>query len=174
MPGDPTATIPPEGHVKIGLLGRVFQLEGGIRLHSTASVGPLALDQVERVFVVGFGPASLRKVRHVGGGLVLYLQGVRDREAAQRLTGAEVFVLSSALPEDTAEDPAMALEGADVHCEGRVVGRVREVRSDSSNPLLVIATPAGEVLVPLAAPYVVARSEGIELVDPPEGLLDPA
>lgn len=173
MPGDPTATIPPEGHVKVGLLGRSFQLEGGIRLHPASPAAAHALDEVERVFVVGFGAVSLRRVRRVGGGPVLYLEGVRDREAARQLTGADVFVPSSALP-DAAREGSAALEGAEVHCEGRVVGRVREVRADGSNPLLVITTPAGEVLVPLAAPYVLARPERIELVDPPAGLLDPA
>ena len=173
MPGDPTATIPPAGHVKVGLVGRAFQLEGGVRLRPASPAAALALDQVERVFVVGFGPVTLRKVRNVGGGPVLYLEGVRDREAAQRLTGAAVFVPAEAVPDAAPGGPA-ALEGAEVHCRGRVVGRVREVRADSSNPLLVIVTPAGERLIPLAAPYVVARGERVELVDPPEGLLDPA
>jgi len=158
--------------VKVGLLGRAFQLEGGVRLQPASPAGPLALGQVERVFVVGFGLVALRKVRSVGGSTVLYLEGVRDREAARRLTGAEVFVPASALPDTAAGGPS-ALEGAEVDCRGRVVGRVREVRAVSGNPLLVIATPAGDVLVPLAAPYVVAHAERVELVDPPEGLLDP-
>lgn len=171
MPGDPTATIPPEGYIKIGLLGRAFQLEGGVRLHPGPAAGPLALERVERVFVTGYGPASIRQVRRHGDAVLLYLQGVRDREGAQRLTGAEVFAPSSALPDDA--DDAGALTGAEVVQLGRAVGRVREVRHNAVNPLLVIVTVGGEVLVPLNAPYVVAQAGRVELVDPPEGLLDP-
>jgi len=159
--------------VKLGLLGRPFQLQGGVRLYPAGPEGPLALDRVERLFVVGFGPATLRDVRVVGGGAVLYVQGVRDREAARQLTGAAVFVPASALPAAGADDPA-ALEGVEVLQEARVVGHVREVRTGGANPLLVIVTPAGEALVPLVAPYVVVGGGHVELVDPPEGLLDPA
>jgi 16S rRNA processing protein RimM len=123
------------------------------------------------VFVTGYGPASIRHIRRHGDAVLLYLQGVRDREGAQRLTGAEVFAPSSALPDDA--DDAGALTGAEVVQLGRTVGRVREVRHNAVNPLLAIVTAGGEVLVPLNAPYVVARAGRVELVDPPEGLLDP-
>jgi 16S rRNA processing protein RimM len=171
VPGDPTATIPPEGFIKIGVLGRAFQLDGGVRLHPVPAAGPLALDRAERVFVMGFGPASIRQVRMHGDAILLYLQGVRDRDDAQRLTGAEVFAPSSVLPADT--DDVSSLTGAEVVQLGHAVGHVREVRHDAVNPLLVILTAGGDVLVPLNAPYVVVQAGRVELVDPPEGLLDP-
>ncbi|MEJ2292369.1 MAG: ribosome maturation factor RimM [Deinococcales bacterium] len=158
------------------MLGRPFQLEGGLRLSWTGAAEPPALDHVERVFVVGFGPAQLRAVRHHGEALLLYLEGVRDREAARRLTGAEVFVPAAALGASGEAHPgapaADALVGAPVFVDGREVGRVREVRGAAANPLLAVDTPAGEVLLPLTAPYVVAAPGRVELVDPPEGLLD--
>lgn len=178
MPGDPTAIDPPHGHAAIGRLGRVFQLEGGIRLIVTDPRGSAALDSVERVFVVGFGAAGLRRVRRHREALVLYLEGVRDRETAATLTGAEVYVTEAALAQASPDaaagvDPA-ALTGLPLWVDGLEVGRVLEVRFAALNPVLVVTTAQGEVMLPLAAPYVTVDAAGVTLVDPPEGLLEPA
>lgn len=173
MPGDPTATTPPSGYRSLGRLGRAFQLEGGLRLNVTDPRGSAALDDVERVFVVGFGGADVRAVRRHGTDLVVYLEGVRDRNAAAALTGREVFG-----PVDEAAEP----DGADVQtyvglpvvAAGASVGRVREVRFAGVNPVLVVDTGEGEALVPLAAPYVRRTADRVELVDAPDGLLEPA
>ncbi len=174
MPGDPTATTPPPGYRSLGRLGRAFQLEGGVRLVVTDPRGSAALDRVERVFVPGFGSADLRRVRSHGSELVVYLEGVRDRDAATALTGRELFV--PARPDDAEADATdvQALVGLPVAVAGTTVGHVREVRFAAVNPVLVVATARGEALVPLAAPYVRLAPERVELIDAPEGLLEPA
>lgn len=171
MPGDPTAITPPRGFVRIGLLGRPYQLQGGLHLTWLEEPVLRALDHVERVFVVGHGLVALQRARTHGPGTVLYLAGVRDREAAGRLTGAEVYVASSDLPPDAADSPRSPV-GLELVTGGRVVGRVAAVRRIASNPLLVVATAAGEILVPLAAPYVAVREDRVELIDPPADLLE--
>lgn len=176
MPGDPTAFTPPADHVRIGRIGRAFQLDGGLRLHLAGPTGPDALDGVERVFVTGLGPAAVRGLRLHAGQAVLYLEGVRDREAARRLAGAELFVARSAL--SRGEGPAAAvpeaLVGAQVVLEGASVGRVRDVLGPPANPLAAVEVAGGEILLPLGAPYVRCGEGRIDLVDPPEGLLEPA
>jgi 16S rRNA processing protein RimM len=58
--------------------------------------------------------------------------------------------------------------------EGRAVGRVTRVDLGTGVPLLAVAAPGGEVLVPLAE--AICRRVDVDakiiVVDPPEGLLD--
>jgi 16S rRNA processing protein RimM len=149
-----------------------------MRLSWTVTAGPLAPDEIGRVFVVGLGSVQVRALRRHGATWLVYLQGVRDRETARTLTGAEVFVPAADLVHDReaqAGAPAReALAGAPVIADGHEVGRVREIRGAAANPLLAVATEAGEILLPLTAPYVVVAEGRVELVDPPEGLLDPS
>ncbi|HKI58673.1 MAG TPA: hypothetical protein VKA00_05615, partial [Trueperaceae bacterium] len=182
MPGDPTATTPPPQHVCVGRLGRAYQLDGGMRLQLERGVAAAALGPADRLFVVGYGLAAVRALRPHGGGLILYLEGVRDREAARALVGAEVHAPAAVLA-DAAADAARlgdtdaahveALVGREVRLGERVIGRVREVRPSGGNPLLVVDAGTREVLLPLAAPYVRAGPSDIQLVDPPDGLLGP-
>ncbi len=210
MPGDPTATTPPPSHRYVGRLGRAYQLEGGIHLRledaGRAATVKAALETTLQsggeLFVVGYGAATLREVRFQGSVPVLYLRGVRDRDAARALTGSELYLTegclakeylagasddrgagASAAPTAGAEAPALEdLPGAEVRLQGRALGRVREVRASGPNPLLVVDAGAGELLLPLNAPYVrpgYLRTEPgtltpvVTLEDPPAGLLEP-
>jgi ribosomal 30S subunit maturation factor RimM len=178
VPGDPTALTPPAGYVALGRLGRSFQLEGGMRLHAAGEAEGDALTSLERVFVVGHGEALVRDIRWIGGGPVLYLEGVRDRDAARLLThaavygpGAAVVVARSAHP---GEQRALEMVGAVVTMAGREVGTVVGVDRGGPQDLARIQTRRGEALVPLDAPYVRWTGDRLEIVDAPEGLLDPA
>src|SRR5690606_34240817 len=65
---DPTATVPPEGYLRLGRLGRTFQLEGALRLALDAAVsyegedgaepvGVRVLQGAGQLFVTGLGHA---------------------------------------------------------------------------------------------------------------------
>ncbi len=171
MPGDPTAVTPPRGYQRIGRLGRAYQLEGGIRLQPSDPHARPSLSPGGRLFVVGFGAARLRAVRRLGGAQVMYLEGVRDRDAARALVGAEVFAPAAAGA--ASSDAAQRLLGAEVRMGGAVIGSVREVRPAHGNTLLVVDVAGDELLLPLAAPYVHVEAGAVLLIDPPEGLLPP-
>lgn len=171
MPGDPTATTPPRGFVRVGHLGRAYQLEGGIRLRLSDPHARPSLISGGRLFVVGHGAAAVRAVRLVGNAPVLYLEGVRDRDAARALTGAEVFVPEAAAA--ASPDAAQQLLGAEVHLGTDVIGTVCEVRPAHGNTLLVVDLAGVELLLPLAAPYLRVETGRVLLVDPPDGLLPP-
>lgn len=149
-----------------------------MRLRPLGDAEAEALDELDTVFVTGYGPTRLRRVRWVAGAPVLYLEGVRDREAARRLTHAQVFgdeaAVARARTAHPEEDRAAALAGAPVWVDGAEVGRVRVVERGGPIDLARVRTATGEALVPLGAPYVRVTPAGLELVDPPEGLLDPA
>lgn len=223
---DPTASKAPDRFVKIGRLGRTFQLDGALRVlldeavsyayeDGTAAVGERALEAAGQLFVTRLGNARLRQLYVSGGSLLIKLEGVRDRNAAQTLVNATLWIDPERLPEELAEELTGELEagsneerlvGRPVLLNGRPVGEVSAAQLDGPNPVVEVtltasaastesATPGARVLggaheggadsesatagarpsrslVPLQAPYVALTEAGVELTDPPEGLLD--
>ncbi|MGE2712521.1 ribosome maturation factor RimM [Mycolicibacterium litorale] len=117
-------------------------------------------------------------VRPHGGRLLVRLDGVADRTAADALRGTVFLVDSQELPpiEDPDEFYDHQLEGLDVRTvDGAQVGTVAEVLHTAAGELLSVKTPGGaEVLVPFVTAIVprVSLTEGLVEIDPPEGLLD--
>ncbi|WP_206490391.1 ribosome maturation factor RimM [Rhodococcus sp. KRD162] len=126
-------------------------------------------------------------VREHSGRLLLRLNGIDDKTAADQLRGILFVVESTDLPpsEDPDEFYDHELEGLTVILtDGSVVGTVREVLHSAAGELLSIrpssdttpgAAARAEILVPFVAAIVTSVSladKTIE-IDPPEGLLDP-
>lgn len=128
------------------------------------------------------GPAErevvIESVRPHGGRLLLRLDGVADRDAADALRGGLFVVDSAELPpiDDPDEFYDHQLEGLAVRTiGGSPVGTVAEVLHTPGGELLSIRAESGdEVLVPFVRDIVprVSLSEGVIEVDPPEGLLE--
>ncbi|SPM43645.1 Ribosomal 30S subunit maturation factor RimM, required for 16S rRNA processing, partial [Mycobacterium numidiamassiliense] len=117
--------------------------------------------------------------REHGGRLLVRLDGVDDRNAADALRGSVFVVDSGDLPPideaDTYYDHQ--LEGLRVRTTaGRDVGVVAEVLHTAAGELLAVKRSGddGEVLVPFVSAIVtsVSLQEGMVEIDPPEGLLD--
>jgi 16S rRNA processing protein RimM len=130
-----------------------------------------ASDHRERNYVVA-------AVRPHGGRLLLRLDGVADRAAADALRGS-VFVIDSAdLPPidepDTYYDHQ--LEGLLVRTTtGRDIGTVAEVLHTAAGELLAVKrADAAELLVPFVSAIVtsVSLESSVVEIDPPEGLLE--
>lgn len=125
----------------------------------------------ERSFVID-------TVREHGGRLLVRLNGIGDRNAADELRGTLFLVESGDLPpiEDPDEFYDHQLEGLAVRTvAGEAVGTVTEVLHTAAGELLSIKTPEGtELLVPFVSAIVTAVSlaEGTLDIDPPEGLLN--
>lgn len=125
----------------------------------------------ERSFVID-------SVRAHGGRLLVRLDGVADRDAADGLRGTLFLVDTAELPpiEDPDEFYDHQLEGLAVRTlGGEDIGVVAEVLHTPAGELLSVKTPAGaEVLVPFVAAIVprVSLADGLVEIDPPEGLLD--
>ncbi|MFE2996384.1 ribosome maturation factor RimM [Nocardia sp. NPDC059246] len=127
---------------------------------------------------------EVESVREHSGRLLLRLDGVADRTAADALRGMLFVVDSADLPpsEDPDEYYDHELEGLRVELgDGTQVGTVNEVLHSAAGELLSIKAgdafpPAGrEILVPfvLAMVPTVSVADGLIVIDPPEGLLDP-
>jgi 16S rRNA processing protein RimM len=130
-----------------------------------------ASDNRERNYVV-------EAVRPHGSRLLLRVEGVADRDAADALRGSVFVIDSEDLPPidepDTYYD--YQLEGLRMRTtDGRDIGTVAEVLHTAAGELLAVnRAEAGELLVPFVSAIVtsVSLDSGIVEIDPPEGLLE--
>ncbi|MBE1546873.1 16S rRNA processing protein RimM [Mycobacterium sp. OAS707] len=126
------------------------------------------------------GPESryvIDSVREHGGRLLVRLEGVADRNAADALRGTLFLVDSQDLPpiEDPDEFYDHQLEGLQVvTTTGTVVGSVEEVLHTAAGELLSVRSDEGEVLVPFVSAIVtsVSLADQTIVIDPPDGLLE--
>lgn len=124
---------------------------------------------------------TVEAVREHSGRLLLRLEGVADRGAADALRGTLFVIDSSELvpSNDPDEFYDHELEGLAVRLrDGTEVGTVTEVLHSAAGELLSVRRAGelgGELLVPFVAAIVtsVSVADGIVEIDPPEGLLDP-
>lgn len=123
------------------------------------------------------GEYTIEWVREHGGRLLVRLNGVADRNAADALRGTLFVVDSQELPpiDDPDEYYDHQLEGLQVRTvAGDVIGSVAEVLHTAAGELLSVRSAEREVLVPFVGAIVtsVSLTEQVIEIDPPEGLLE--
>lgn len=129
----------PAGSVALGRIGRPHGVRGLVwarsyteRPEDIAAYGPLVTDDGRTL------AAAVERVK--GTEVVLRITGVTDRDQAAALTGREVFVSRSALPEAAAAEyyhhDLIGL--AAVTVAGDVLGRVVAVHDFGAGPVLEI------------------------------------
>ncbi|MFI5430569.1 ribosome maturation factor RimM [Rhodococcus sp. KBW08] len=124
---------------------------------------------------------TVEAARDHSGRLLLRLEGVSDRGDADALRGTLFVIDSSEL--EPSDDPDEfydhELEGLKVVLtDGTEVGSVIEVLHSAAGELLSIrrtGETSGELLIPFVAAIVtsVSIADGVVVIEPPEGLLDP-
>ena len=123
------------------------------------------------------GPITIAGVHWHSGTLLLRLEGVDSREAAEAVRNTELVVPVAELPE--IEDPDSyydhQLIGLTVRMpDDAVLGEVAAILHEAQD-LLVVRRPKGrDVLIPFVSAIVptVDVAGGFLVVDPPEGLLE--
>jgi 16S rRNA processing protein RimM len=126
------------------------------------------------------GPESryvVESVREHSGRLLVRLDGVADRNAAESLKGTVFLVDTADLPpiDDPDEFYDHQLEGLlVVTTAGTPIGSVAEVLHTAAGELLSVRAEEGEVLVPFVSAIVtsVSLADRTIEIDPPEGLLE--
>jgi 16S rRNA processing protein RimM len=123
------------------------------------------------------GPITIAGVHWHSGTLLLRLEGVDSREAAEAVRNTELVVPVAELPE--IEDPDSYYDHQLVGLTARlpddaVLGEVTAILHEAQDLLVVRRVEGGEVLIPFVAAIVptVDLDGGFVVVDPPEGLLD--
>lgn len=132
-----------------------------------------ARDKTERTLVV-------ESMREHSGRLLVRLEGVVGRDAADALRGILFIVDTGDLPpiDDPDEFYDHQLEGLRVRTiAGLEIGTVGEVLHTGAGELLAVRPAEGdgpEILVPFVGAIVtsVSLADGVVEIDPPDGLLD--
>jgi 16S rRNA processing protein RimM len=114
----------------------------------------------------GRRPLEVQAFRAHGRGFVAQVGGVTDRDQAMALTGLDILVPRSVLPEpvDSDEYYWRDLIGLEVrNDDGSPLGRVRSLLGTGAHDVLVLESADGERLIPFAAAFVLAvdRQAGI-------------
>lgn len=178
---EPRATTPPT-RVLAGWVAGAHGLRGTLRIHC-ADGGVEGLLGVGQLFLAARGVAERRHEvveSRPGrrGEVCVDLAGIVDREAAESLRGAEIWIETEqlgALP--AGEYWVYQLTGCEVEDgAGRKLGRVREVRGTGAQDLLVVDGADGvEHLIPAVQEW--WREVDLErrriVVELPPGLLEP-
>ena len=122
-------------------------------------------------------PVVVRAARLHQDRLLVSLEGVEDRDAAERLRGAWLSIpVTDARPLEAGEFWPHQLVGlAVVDRQGRQRGRVADVVPGAAHDLLAVELPGGaSALVPAVAALVTVELDaGRVLVDAVPGLLEP-
>jgi 16S rRNA processing protein RimM len=114
---------------------------------------------------------------HGRGLLLVGLDGVADRTAAEALVGATILVPESALPAPGPDEFYWhEVAGFDVEtADGTALGRIAETFSTGPHDVWVVARPdGGEHLIPVVADVVrtIDRARRRVVIDPLPGLLE--
>jgi 16S rRNA processing protein RimM len=157
--------------VRVGEITGVFGVKGELKLRSHTAP-PLAIGRYRPWTLRLRGvdtPLAQPSLRTHGKGLLLSLDQVLDRDAAERWVGAEIWVPRSALPAPAdGEFYWVDLEGLEVlTVEGVALGRVAHLFSTGSNDVLVVRGER-ERLLPFVRPQVIREVDltaGRMLVD---------
>lgn len=164
--------------VLMAVIGAPHGIRGELRAKPHTG-DPLALgaygtlsDRAGRAFRV----LAVRPAKNV---VVLRLEGIDSREAAEALKGTELFVPRSALPDDSLEDDEYFqsdLQGLCVRdARGREHGRVEAVHNFGAGDILELKKPGAKtVMIPFsesAVPHI-DRENGVLIVDPTAAGLD--
>jgi 16S rRNA processing protein RimM len=165
--------------VVVGRIGRPHGVRGEVTVE-------VRTDDPELRFVPGAvlrtdpaerGPITIAGVHWHSGTLLLRLEGVDSREAAEAVRNTELLVDVADLPE--IEDPDSyydhQLVGLTVRMpDGTELGEVTVIRHEAQDLLVVRRPEGGELLIPFVSAIVptVDLDGGFVVVDPPEGLLE--
>ncbi len=176
------ATAPPT-RLLAGWVAGAHGLRGQLRIR-VADGGAESLLGVEQLFLAARGAAErchtvVESRAGRRGEVCVALAGIADRESAEALRGAEIWIESAQLGAlEPGEYWAYQLTGCEVEDgAGRKIGRVREVRGTAAQDLLVVDAEDGtEHLIPAVQAW--WREVDLErrriVVELPPGLLDPA
>ena len=173
QPDDPTDTV------VVGRIGRPHGVRGEVTVEVRTDDPDLrfAPGAVLRTAPADRGPLTVAGRRWHREVLLLAIDGVDSREAAEELRNTELHVPVAELP--ALEDPDVYYDHQLVGLTARLpdgteLGTVSAVRHEGADLLVVRRVEGGELLVPFVTAIVptVDVPGGVVVVDPPEGLLD--
>lgn len=160
---------PPSGYVRLGKLGKTFQLNGGIRFYGLGDAEQELIFELEDIFVEDQGIVKIVNAREVGSNIVIYLASAKTVEDAKLLTNKAIYTKQ----EDLADSLEFVdiIENLEVFLDSKPFGKVKELIKGNQD-ILVVDSPLGDLMFPADAPYVAITPKSIQLTDLPPGLLE--
>jgi 16S rRNA processing protein RimM len=162
----------------VGTISGPFGVRGQVKMY-TVTTHPEHLGRVRTVFVgEEYTPMRLQRAQmHKHNLVILTLHGVGNRNAAEELRNAEVFIKDTdAAPLEEGEYFLHDLPGMTVETTaGEQVGSVKDVLETGANDVLVVGrTEGGDVLVPMIHDIVKTLDLAAKriVIEPLPGLLD--
>lgn len=168
-----------EESILLGAVVKAVGLRGEVKLRTTADFWEAALGSAQlRVVRSGVSkPLRVRRYRPQGpGAMVLALDGIATREAAEAMIGAELLLEGE--PADVSPPPGLRsfqVRGMQVRTRaGADVGSVVDVLRLPAQDVLVVRGATREHLIPHVPAIVIAvdTATGTIEIDPPLGLLE--
>ena len=160
----------PQNPIQMAVIGAAHGIKGELRV-KTFTGDPLALADYGPLYAKDGRAFEIAAIRPANEVVVVRFKGVADRNAAEALTGTELFVDRSALPDDGDEGEFYHadLVGLAVRGEnGEPVGKVSAVQNFGGGDILEIQYQGRKgVLIPFtqAAVPVVDVSGGFVAID---------
>ncbi|SMH36798.1 16S rRNA processing protein RimM [Rathayibacter oskolensis] len=180
-------SIPEPGttQLRVARLTKAHGLKGAIKLElytdepdKRFTPGAAFTLQVPRTSEWHGKKLELVELRWYNSHAVAFFKGIEDRSAAETLLKAILWIDEDVQTEPGDDDSwyDYQLVGLKVVREGVEVGTVRRVDHFPAQDLLIVATPAGEVMVPFVNAIVpsIDPVAGVVTVTPPVGLFEEA
>ncbi len=169
----------PENPVQMAVIGAAQGIKGELRV-KTFTGDPLALGDYGPLYAGDGRAFEIEDIRPAGEVVVVRFKGVRDRTAAERLTGTELYIDRSALPPEEEEEFYHAdLVGLAVRDDDGVeAGRVTAVQNFGGGDLLEITFRGKKgLLIPFsqaAVPEVDIKAGFVRVATVAAGLVEDA
>ena len=151
-----------ERRVPIGRISGAYGVHGWLKVRSATEPPECILEY--RPWQLGqagrWQSFDVLRGRPHGAAFVAQLQGLEDRESAQRLAGADIAVCRSQLPALAPDEyywcdlVGLAVEDA---ATGRPLGRVQRLMETGANDVMVVEEGGAEVLIPFVLEQSVRR-----------------
>lgn len=172
--------MPPQGSLLAAVIIKPHGVRGEVLVESYLEGNVSFKDIKEITLVPPQGtPEKLKllSARLGAKGWLLKIEGIENRQEAEKLRGANIEIDRSLLPAtEEGEFYYHDLIGSQVvTCSGGFVGVVEGVFPRAEQDLLVVVSPEGkEKLIPATEPIIVEVDieAGKIVIDPPDGLLE--
>jgi len=165
--------LPPDA-VEVARIGDAWGVKGWIKV-LPFSADPQALFSSKRWYVQpsdrgpkafdGTALLRVREAREHSGTVVAQVDGVDDRDTAQALRGARIFVQRSSFPSTSADEYYWVdLIGLEVvNRQGDSLGHVKELLQTAAQVVLVLRYPCGDALLERMIPFVAVYVDAVDL-----------
>ncbi|MCS4511462.1 ribosome maturation factor RimM [Xylophilus ampelinus] len=165
----------PADAVEVGRIGDAWGIKGWFRV-LPYSATPEALFSSRRWFIqptergaktfTGTRKLAIKEAKEHSDSVVATAHDIPDRDTAEALKGARVFVARSSFPSTTEDEFYWVdLIGLDVvNREGLAMGRVKELLSTGPQTVMVLAFEAEGKPQERMIPFVAAFVDGVDLV----------